>query len=278
MKQTLGLIIFLFLATSVSYAKPLSHPVVYGVISAMPSEGAPIQQAIQNKHHVLVDGIRFTLGTIKQRHVVAVISGMGMINASVATTIMIIKFHPKAVFLVGTAGSLQSRLHVGDVIIGERLYALEHIEPEYPVFNDELNPRTKKVDSLYVHANAKYLAIAKQLQAHLHLAKDNKLVFGLIATSNAFPQNSTQMQELKKVDADAIECEGFAVARVAELYHTPCLIVRGISDTAEMTLTKYGKKNAAIIPQAAVDLAEKNAATVVIDLINAYLVDNVKHP
>src|SRR5699024_8844645 len=56
-------------------------------------------------------------GKINGIEVVVLKSGIGKVNAAIATTLVIERYNPRAIINTGSAGGFQHDLHVGDVVI-----------------------------------------------------------------------------------------------------------------------------------------------------------------
>lgn len=70
---------------------------------------------------VRIGGFDFWSGHIGGRTVTVSRTGTGELNAACATVIGIQAFQPAAVINQGIAGGHTSALHVGDIVVGERM-------------------------------------------------------------------------------------------------------------------------------------------------------------
>ncbi|GJT78223.1 bark storage protein A-like protein [Tanacetum coccineum] len=64
-------------------------------------------------------GRRFRFGTIYKKPVILVMSGMGLVNAAVATQLLLSLFEIEGVIHYGIAGNANPNLYIGDVTIAE---------------------------------------------------------------------------------------------------------------------------------------------------------------
>ncbi|CAH1442159.1 unnamed protein product [Lactuca virosa] len=64
-------------------------------------------------------GRRFRFGKIYKKPVILVMNGMGLVNAAVATQLMLTLFEIEGVIHYGIAGNANPNLHIGDVTIAE---------------------------------------------------------------------------------------------------------------------------------------------------------------
>jgi len=59
---------------------------------------------------------------------------------------------------------------------------------------------------------------------------NSKIHIGTIATSDYFPDPTNVITSITTMHANAIEMEGAAVMQVCAIFHTPCIVFRGVSD------------------------------------------------
>jgi adenosylhomocysteine nucleosidase len=67
----------------------------------------------------VVDGFSFWEGTIEGSPVVVSRTEVGMVNAAVATTLLVREFAPRAIINQGTAGAVDPALRVGDIVLSK---------------------------------------------------------------------------------------------------------------------------------------------------------------
>ena len=61
-----------------------------------------------------------------------------------------------------------------------------------------------------------------------------KIIEGVIATGDSFIASERKKEELRqRLEADAVEMEGAAVAQVCHQMDVPCIVIRSISDMAD---------------------------------------------
>lgn len=257
----LCLLATLFLMSS-AYA---AEPPLYAVITPMPSEGKPILAQITDKKIIQKNGIIYVLGNLDGKRVVFTNLGMGKINAAVVVSQLITNFHPKAVILSGIAGAVNPKMKVGDVIIGQQLYHVEHnfVLLQQSTNEDDLNPINHKVTPANFDVSPALLRKAKEL----HQPKTFKIVFGKIGTSDYLPEPKFTVNQLEQDKADAIEMEGAAVADVCWLYNTPCVIIRSISNDRASTVASAEDAKKFKLSKHDKDLAINNAAYIAITLL-----------
>ena len=230
-------------ATSSEPSKPNVPRPVLGILGAMTIEVEELQKQMTDQNERTVRGVRFVTGTLNGRRVVLAHSGIGGVNAGVATALMWEHFEPARVLFTGIAGGLNPDLGPCDIVIGRQTAHHDFGELGAKEFRPfpTVSPIDGKANPLFFPADAGLLAAAEKAGKGLELAEVNTLkgarvprvVTGVIVTGNQFVASPAKREELRRtLKADATEMEGAAVAQVCWQYRVPCLVVRSLSDDA----------------------------------------------
>lgn len=91
-----------------------------GIVSAFGAEADILVEQATAKRTWTLNGNRFTTGMLRGNHVVIVLSGVSMINATMVTQLMLDHFRIDRLILSGIAGGVNPAHHVGDVLVPER--------------------------------------------------------------------------------------------------------------------------------------------------------------
>lgn len=196
-----------------------------GIIGAMDEEIAHIEQMMVEKETKTVASVQFTVGIWMGRQIALLKSGIGKVNAAMATTILLERYEPNTIINIGSAGGVDSTLQVGDVVIGDTLV---HHDVDVTAFDYEYGqvpqlPRFFSSDeTLIEHARSILTKMNVQMKV------------GLIATGDSFMHDETVIEKMKEVFPTvlAVEMEGAAIAQVCHQYNVPFLAVRSLSDIA----------------------------------------------
>jgi len=158
--------------------------------------------------------------------VVVAYSKIGKVFSTLTATTMIEKFGCDTLLFSGVAGGINPELKIGDLIVANKLSqhdlditAFGHPHGFVPG------------GDVYVNTDEKLKNIA------LEVAKENgtKIIEGIIATGDQFVCDEKRKEFIQTTfNADALEMEGASVAVVCDALNVPCLILRAISDTADM--------------------------------------------
>ncbi len=158
--------------------------------------------------------------------VVIAYSKIGKVFSTLTATTMIEKFGCDTLLFSGVAGGVNPELKIGDLIVANKLS--QH-DLDITAFG---HPHG------YVPGGAVYVNTDEKLKnIALEVAQENniKIIEGIIATGDQFVCDEKRKDFIANTfNADALEMEGASVAVVCDALKVPCLILRAISDTADM--------------------------------------------
>ena len=211
-----------------------------GIISALLEEQQGLIEAMESPCK-LTHGMRdYTTGKLWEIDAVCVLSRIGKVAAAMTAAILVEKFGVTHIIFTGVAGSGDSGVKVGDIVVAESL--IQHdfdASPLFPRFQIPLTGLTHFETDLALtnklaSAAEKFLETgltAEQREFGLHSPRLHR---GLIASGDQFFGKPAQMSTLK---ADlpsvlAVEMEGAAVAQVCFELGVPFAVIRTISDDA----------------------------------------------
>jgi len=158
--------------------------------------------------------------------VVIAYSKIGKVFSTLTAATMIEKFDCDTLLFSGVAGGINPELKIGDLIVANKLS--QH-DLDITAFG---HPHG------YVPGGEVYINTDERLKnIALEVAKENniKIIEGIIATGDQFVCDENRKNFIQTTfNADALEMEGASVAVVCDALNVPCLILRAISDTADM--------------------------------------------
>ena len=213
----------------------------YGIIAAMQEEMQEIKNIIQEIKEEKIYELTFIKGKINDKNIVLVEAGVGKVNAARVTQILIENFDIQAIINVGSAGSANDELDIGDIVIGQKI--VQH-DFDITAFG---HPKGY-ISNLgqYVESDAQLI---KKMEQTINKLDQNefKIKIGTIASGDIFCTELQMKNKIRnKFNADAIEMEGAAIAQVCKLDNIPFIIIRSISDKPngnnEITFDKFLKK------------------------------------
>lgn len=223
-----------------------------GIIAAMQEEMNEIKKIMNNVQEKNIYELKFYEGTINNKNIVLVESGVGKVNAARTTQVLIENYKIDAVINVGSAGSANQELQIGDIVIGKTL-----VQHDFDItafghpkgYISNVGERIKSDENL--------IKSMEQTIENLQ-NKEFKIKIGTIASGDIFCTEPKMKEKIRdKFNADAIEMEGAAIAQVCKLDNMPILVIRSISDspngnnniTFEQYLETASKRCAEILNQ-----------------------------
>lgn len=195
-----------------------------GIIAAMNEEIASIKKLMSDISVKKIYELEFTLGTIHSKNVVLVKCGVGKVNAARTTQILIDNFDLEYVINVGTAGGLNEKIEIGDVVIAEKL-----VQHDFDITAGGHEKGYISHTGTYFYSDEELVNKSKKIIENMN--EDFKAITGLIATGDIFVQDINIKDRIKEeFDADCTEMEGAAIAQVCYLDKVPFIVIRSISD------------------------------------------------
>ena len=166
-------------------------------------------------------------GTLNGKRMVLVLSGIGKVNAAIATAWVIHQFQPDCVINTGSAGGLGKGLKVGEVGIGERV---AHHDVDVTAFGYVWGqvPQQPAV----FESDEQLMAVTKDAAQAFEHAQVSR---GLIVSGDQFVHSSERVAEIRGHfnDVQAVEMEAAAIAQTCHQLDTPFVVIRAVSDSAD---------------------------------------------
>lgn len=213
----------------------------YGIIAAMQEEMQEIKNIMQEIKEQKIYDLTFIKGKIIDKDIVLVEAGVGKVNAARVTQILIDKFDVQAIINVGSAGSANDELDIGDIVIGQKI--VQH-DFDITAFGHPKGYISNV--GQYVESDAQLI---KKMEQTINKLDSNefKIKIGTIASGDIFCTELQMKNKIRtKFNADAIEMEGASIAQVCKLDNIPFIIIRSISDKPngnnEITFDKFLEK------------------------------------
>jgi adenosylhomocysteine nucleosidase len=201
-----------------------------GIIGAMDVEVESLKEAAQITNTTTIAQMEFCEGTLGGKNVVIVKCGMGKVNAGICAHTLINDFGCTKVINTGVAGSLDSRMDIGDIVVS--VDAVQHDFDVEPIgFQRGEIPYT----GLYAFQADETLRAAAVEAIHAS-APDTQVFEGRVCSGDQFITTKEQKQTiLSNFGGLCCEMEGAAIAQVCYLHQTPFVVIRAISDKPDET-------------------------------------------
>lgn len=206
------------------------------LIAAMEIERDAIVTYMENVERKEINKISFVTGTIKGKETVVVLSGVGKVQAAIATTILLQNFTVDAIINIGTAGGLLKDQNVLDVVLSDRV--VQHDFDTSPIDGEDGIGK-------YFDADERLIHVCKEVFDSMELSYH----FGMVASGDVFINNDEQLARLYKYfpASNCAEMEAGAIAEVCSFFNVPFVVIRSLSDVAhkeasEMDFLTYAEK------------------------------------
>ncbi len=219
-----------------------------GILVAMEEEIKHLVEEIKSYEIIEIANQKFYDGFIDGKAVTIVQSGIGKVNASIATTLLIQQFDVDAVINTGSAGAIQEGMDIGELVISKEL-TYHDVNNEVFGYNYGQIPQMPEryTADLELSKKIEEAAINQSWEVHT----------GLIVTGDSFVGSTDEIQKIKEHFPSALvtEMEGAAVAQTCSQFNIPCAVIRAVSDTAneeasvdfDEFVILAGKRSAALV-------------------------------
>lgn len=198
------------------------------VMGAMDEEIALYLAEMKTYEEFQFAGMPFYVGSLRGQDIVLCKSGVGKVNAAVATQLLVDRFQVGALLFTGVAGAIDTRLRIGDLIISTDcvqhdvdVTALGYQPGEIPYVPQIAFPADPSLVQLAV--------IASQEEV-----PGQQVFTGRVVSGDQFIADSKKVTQLKEIfQASCTEMEGAAVAQVCWMNQLPFVVIRSMSDQAD---------------------------------------------
>lgn len=197
-----------------------------GIIAAMSEELEILLTEMELEDKTVKANMTFNKGKLWGKDVVAVVCGIGKVNAAICTQILASEYKVSKIVNVGVAGGIGKEIYPGDIVVADNL--VEH-DMDTTAFGDP-HGQIPRMDTFDFKCDRELVEIAKKACETL---KDINTFVGRIVSGDVFVANIEKIQWLEKeFKALSCEMEGASIAHTCYLNNIPFVVVRSISDNA----------------------------------------------
>lgn len=197
-----------------------------GVIVAMDEELSIILQHLEQRESQRLASLEFHHGLFFGKPIVAVVCGVGKVNAALCTQILISEFEVSRVINIGIAGGLDPDLKPGDVVIADTL--IQH--------DMDVRPLGLPLGQIYRCTYFDFptdTSLRQQALKAAHQLDERQIKVGRIATGDQFIADPERARAIHMhFQALACEMESASIAQVCALNERPFVCIRSLSDNA----------------------------------------------
>ncbi len=199
---------------------------ILGIIGAMSEELEILLKDMQLESQKVIANMTFNKGKLWNQDVVAVVCGIGKVNAAICTQILISEFGANKVINVGVAGGIGKEIYPGDVVIANNL--VEH-DMDCSVFGDAIG-QVPRMNTFDFKCDETLVSLAQEACKKVG---EIKTFVGRIVSGDQFIASVEKIQWLEKeFKALSCEMEGASIAHTCYVNNVPFVVIRSISDNA----------------------------------------------
>ena len=159
-----------------------------GIIGAMEQEVAILRSQIENCQTINRAGCEIYTGQINGVDVALLKSGIGKVAAAIGTTLLLEHCQPDVVINTGSAGGLDPRLNVGDIVVSTEV---RYHDADVTAFGYEPGQMAQCPPAFV--ADTKLIEVAEQCIQLL----DMNAVRGLVCSGDAFINGAEPLARIK---------------------------------------------------------------------------------
>ncbi len=212
-----------------------------GIIGAMDEEVQLLLGQMTRKKESVHARVTVTTGKFKGVEIALAQSGIGKVNSTICTQMMIDMFKPRAMIFSGVAGGLLPNMAAGDIIIASHVVEYDMDLTAFGRRHGETPGRERLIEcdpDLVGKAT-------KAFDAAFEGTKNPpNLMLGTVASGDRFVQDKDTLRWLQREFAAlATEMEGAAFGHTCYLNDLPFVVIRALSDSAGNTAPGDFKNN-----------------------------------
>ena len=218
-----------------------------GIIVAEEKELLEVKKIMNNLREKYIYEKIFYIGSIEEKEVVLVKSNVGKVNSARVTQLLIDYFNIDLVINVGTAGSVDNSLEIGDVVVATELVQ----------YDFDVTPFGRKLGE--IENIGESIKVDEKL---LKLFDNINVRKGIIASGDKFIVNREDKDNIRNIfKALAIEMEGASIAQVCYLDKIPFLVIRSITDkldgSSKVDFEKFLESSSKVVANILKELLKK---------------------
>lgn len=229
-----------------------------GIIGAMQPEIKLLKNRLEQRQtHEFGNGLMVYTGKIGQQNIALSLSGIGKVNAAIATTLLLQHFAADCIINTGSAGGIGAGLSVGDIVIGTEIAHHDVDVSPFGYTHGQVPqlPARFVADSDLIQAATDCAAIFKESYAKA------RVITGLIVSGLCvYPPSTIGATDFASFSRRASSGNGSrGHCPTCYQFHKPFVIIRAISDGAQ--------EEAKISFDEFLQTAAKHSAQMVLNLI-----------
>ena len=214
---------------------------------AMEIECQEILKHLNDLKRIVVSNYTFYKGTINDNEVIISLSKVGLIHTSSSLTIAIQKFNPRCIINTGIAGATDEKLHIGDIVIADKIININSYRTSNLKKGEGSNPNTWELLT-FLSGETDRLIEEKASDDLIELAKGinnndyGKIYVGTIGSGDVWNREIDRILYLNKnYNILCEDMESIATYTIANSLNIPVISIKMISDNS-LTGEEYNRE------------------------------------
>lgn len=212
-----------------------------GVIGAMDEEIRLLRAELESVEETVHAEITVYRGNYKGADIALAQSGIGKVNATICTQMLIDLFKPSKLVFSGVAGGLLPNMQAGDIIVASHVVQYDMDLTAFGRRHGETPGRDRLIE-------CDPDLVAKATNAFDAAFKDTKsgpnLMLGTVASGDRFVQDTDMLRWLQREFAAlATEMEGAAFGYTCKMNDLPFAVIRALSDSSSQSASSDFEAN-----------------------------------
>ena len=200
-----------------------------GIIGAMDPEVELLKNAMFINKEEQIAHAKAYIGRLEGQDIVLVQSGIGKVNASIITALLLERYDIKCVINTGVAGAMGENLKVTDMVVSEEVV---HYDVDATTFGYKYGqvpgmPEVYPSDSKLVELTLNALSLNEEISGGS----------GLVVSGDSFIDSDKEKNNIYShfPAAMCVDMESSSIAQTCWQFNTPFVIIRSMSDSADDT-------------------------------------------
>lgn len=197
-----------------------------GIIGAMEPEVELLKNAMLVEKEDKIAHATAYAGTLNGQNIVLVQSGIGKVNASIITALLLERYNIDYVINTGVAGAMGENLKVTDMVVSTEVL---HHDVDATNFGYSYG-QVPGMPAVYTSDEM----LVRQSLAALSLNDEINGSSGLVVSGDSFIDSDAEKENIftNFPDAMCVDMESASIAQTCWQFNTPFVIIRSMSDSA----------------------------------------------
>ena len=172
------------------------------VVVAMEVEAKVLLEKVNNIKEKNKYGYTFYEGTIQNKKIIILLSGVGVINASSALTTALLEYNPSIIINYGIAGAMYKNIHTKDIMIGTTVSNINSYRTPFLNEGEGTNPNNWELLTFLSGQPDRYIEYSSDKEL-LEVTKEieynnGNIIYGKIGSGDAWNREVDRILYLNK--------------------------------------------------------------------------------